>query len=189
MCLGCFRGWKCFAKAWGKCILKRPRWRGCCIRIRNPLCLAANAACWALKKSLDLILKAAVVVVNKSRRVLDVAKVALSLAQGVLHASKKTLGAANVVLKGIKNAYKVGANALSALVKFAGIFGKLIDIRHIYFRSALGKAKIGEFECRVRGVLIGANLDIMVKFNIRDVLSLIKNIAERAISGLSKFVG
>ena len=143
--------------------------------------------CWALKKSLDLILKAAVVVVDKSRHILDVVKVALSLAQGVLYTAKLALDAANVVLEGIKIAYKVGVTAISALVNFT--FGKLINIREIYFKTALSVAKIGEFECHVRGVLMGANLDIIVKFNIRDVLSLIKNFAERAISGLSKFVG
>ena len=151
------------------------------------MCLAANAACWALKKPLDLILKAAIVVVDKSKIIVEAAKVALTLAQGVLQTVKEGLNAANLALEGIKKAYKIGVSAIAALVDFT--LTKVINITEIYFRRALSVANIFEFDCRVKGVLFGKNLDISVKFNIRDTLSLIKNIAERAISGLSNFIG
>ena len=129
----------------------------------------------------------AIVVVDKSKGVLDVAKVALILAQGVLNTAKLAFNAANAALEGVKVLYKVGATALTALVDFS--FTKPINIREIYFRRALSVANSFEFDCRVKGVLLGANLDIRVKFNVRDVLSLIGVIADRAISGLSKFIG
>ena len=187
MCIGCPKGWRCCGRAWGKCVCTLPGWDSCCTRVKNAVCIAANAACWALKKPLDVILKAAIFVVDKSKGVLDVAKVALTLAQGVLHTAKLALNAANAALEGVKVLYKVGATALTALVDFA--FTKLINIREIYFRRALSVANIFEFDCRVKGVLLGANMDIRVKFNVRDVLSLIGVIADRAISGLSKFIG
>ena len=172
---------------WGTCICKLPGWHSCCVRIKNPLCVVANAACWLLKKPLDLILQVAIFVVDKSRHVLDVAKVALSLAQGVLHAAKLALDAAIVVLEGIKITYKVGVQAITALVDFA--FKKLLNIREMYFRVALGSAKGAEFECRIRGVLLGVNFDVKLKFNLRNIWSLIRSLAEQAISGLSKFIG
>ena len=169
------------------CICKLPGWDSCCTRIKNPLCLAANAACWLLKKPLDLILQAAIFVVDKSRHVLDVAKVALTLAQGVLHTAKLALDAAIVVLEGVKITYKVGVKAISALVDFA--LTKILNIREMHFRVALGTAKGGEFECGIRGVVLGVNFNLRVKFNLFDIWSLIKYIAEQAISGLSKFIG
>ena len=173
--------------AWGVCICKFPDWDSCCIRVKNPACLAANAACWLLKKPLDLILQAAIFVVDKSGHVFDVAKVALTLAQGVLHTAKLALDAAIVVLQGIKITYKVGVKAISALVDFA--FTKILNIREMHFRVALGTAKGAEFECGIRGVVLGVNFNLRVKFNLFDIWSLIKYIAEQAISGLSKFIG
>ena len=124
---------------------------------------------------------------DKSRHILDVAKVALSLAQGVLHTVKLGLDAAIAVLEGIKFTYKIGVKAISALVDFA--LTKLVNIQEVYFKVALGSAKGGEFQCRVRAVLLGVNLNLHVRFNIYDIWSIIKYIAERAIPGLSKFIG
>ena len=186
-CVGCPSGWRCVTRVWGKCVLSVPGWDSCCIKVKNPLCLVANAACWLLKKPLDLILQAAIFVVDKSRHVLDVAKVALTLAQGVLHTVKLGLDAANVVLEVIKVTYKIGVKAISALVDFA--LTKVLNIREMHFRVALGSAKGAEFECGVRGVLLGVNFNLRVKFNLFDIWSLIKFFAERAISGLSKFIG
>ena len=169
------------------CVFGLPGWDSCCIRIKNPLCLLANAACWLLKKPLDLILQAVIFIVDKSRHILDIAKVALTLAQGVLHTAKLALDVAIGVLEGIKITYKVGVKAISALVDF--VLTKLLNIREMHFRVALGTAKGGEFDCGVSGVLLGVNFNLRVKFNILDIWSFIKYFAERAISGLSKFIG
>ena len=187
MCIGCPKGWKCCAKVWHKCICKRPGWDRCCKRIRNPVCLAKNAACWLLKKPLDLALRLAKVVVDKSRHILDIAKVALSVAQGALRGVQKLLDAAKAALEGIKIAYRVGVNALSALTKL--VFTQIINIREVYFKVGLGAASGGEFACRIKGVLMGKNLNVNLQFNTKDIWSLVKHLAERAMSGLSKFIG
>ena len=186
-CVGCPSGWRCCGKAWRKCICWLPGWNSCCFRVKNPACLLANAACWLLKKPLDLILQAAIFIVDKSRHILDIAKVALTLAQGVLNTAKLALDVVIGVLEGIKITYKVGVKAISALVDFA--LTKLLNIREMHFRVALGTAKGGEFDCGVSGVLLGVNFNLRVKFNILDIWSIIKYFAERAISGLSKFIG
>ena len=157
------------------------------MRITNPLCLVANAACWLLKKPLDLILQAAIFIVDKSRHILDVAKVALSLVQGVLHTAKLALDGAILFLEGVKVTYKVGVSAITALVDFT--FTKIFNITEIYFRVALGSAKGAEFECRVKGVILGMNLDVKLKFDLRNIFSLIKPLADQVLRGLSKFIG
>ena len=125
------------------CICVVPGWDSCCVRIINPICNVADAACWLLKKPLDLILRVAIVVVDKSFHSLDVAKVALTVAQGILHGAKVVLDGAIAFLVGVKITYKVGVSAITALVDFA--LTKLINIREIYFKVALGAASRGEF--------------------------------------------
>ena len=187
VCIGCPKGWHCCARVWGACVCGYPGWDSCCIRVTNPICLAANAACWLLKKPLDLILQAAIFIVDKSRHILDLAKVALSIAQGFLRGVQVLLEAAKAVLEGIKITYRVGVNALSALVHL--VFTQIINIREMYFKVGLGAAKGGEFACRIKGVLMGLNLDVYLEFNTRDIWSLVRNLAEKALSGLSKFIG
>ena len=85
----------------------------------------------------------AIVVVDKSFHSLDVAKVALTVAQGILHGAKVVLDGAIAFLEGVKITYKVGVSAITALVDFA--LTKLINIREIYFKVALGAASRGEF--------------------------------------------
>ena len=149
--------------------------------------MLANAGCWLLKKPLDLILQGAIFVVDKGRHVLDVAKIALIVAQGILHGVKVVLDGAILFLEGVKLTYKIGVYAITALAEF--VLTKIINIREIYFRVALSVAKGGEFMCRIKGVLLGLNLDLALKVNTRDITSVIKSIADRVISGLSNFIG
>ena len=113
-------------------------------------------------------------------------KVALTAAQGILHAAKLALDGAILFIEGVKVAYKVGVSAITALTDF--ILTEIINIHEIRFRVALSAANGGEFMCQIKGVLLGNELNVEVNFNIRDIASLIKNIAERAVSGLSGFI-
>lgn len=106
-CVGCPKGWICCARKWGACICRRPGWDSCCVRITSPTCLAKNAACWVLKKPLDLALQLAIVVVDKSRHALDVVKAALSVAQGVVYSARVTLDGAKAFLGGVKKPIKL----------------------------------------------------------------------------------
>ena len=114
-------------------------------------------------------------------------KVALTAAQGVLHTAKLAFDGAILFLEGVKVTYNVGISAISALTDF--VLTEIINIREIQFRAGLSVAKGGEFMCKIRGVLLGKDLNVSVNFNIRDITSLIKNIAEKAITGLSSFIG
>lgn len=186
-CVGCPKGWRCCGKVWGKCVCTVPGWDSCCIRVKDPICTAANAACWLLKKPLDLVLKVAIVVVDKSRHALDVVKAAFTVAQGVLRTARVALDAVNAGLEVVKATYRIGVSALSALTNFA--FTQIINIREIHFKVGLSSASGGKFECGIKGVLLGNNFNFRVMVDTRNIWPLITFFADKAVSGLSKFVG
>ena len=59
----------------------------------------------------------------------------------------------------------------------------------MYFKVELSVANGGEFQCRVVGTLMGENINVNLDFDVRNPLKLAKSLADRAISGLSEFVG
>jgi len=146
-----------------------------------------NAACYLLKKPLDLVLTAEIKVVDKSRVLLDAAKGALSVAQGVVNAAKRSLDLAIGFLEGVKKAYHTGVNAMSALANFA--LTKIINIREMYFKAGLSVANGGVFHCRIRGVLMGKSVNLNLSFDTHNTLSIARALAEQAFSGISKFIG
>ena len=187
VCVGCPSGWECCGRAWGACICTHPGWDSCCTRIEDPICIAANAGCALLKEPLDLILRGAAAFVDESRIVLEAAKAALSVAQGFVSAAKGTLDIAIAGLTAVRKTYRAGVEALSAFANFA--LTEIINIREMYFKVALSVADGGEFQCRVKGVLMGNNIDLNLALNIRNPLELAKSLGEKAISGIKSFFG
>ena len=187
VCVGCPSGWTCCRRVWGRCVCKRPGWNSCCRRITNPVCTAKNAACYALKRPLDHALRVAIRGVEASKRTLNIAKGALSAAQGVVNAAKHSLHVAIKFLEGVKRAYRIGVNAVSALARFA--LTQIINIHEMYFRVGLDTASGGRFHCRVRGVLMGRHMNLNLGFDTRNIWNIAKNLAERAVSGVSRFIG
>ena len=177
----------CCGRAWGKCVCTRPGWDNCCKRITDPACTARNAACYLLKKPLDLTLSHAINVVDRSRIILDAVKGALSVAQGVVNAAKHSLDLAIGFLEGVKKAYRTGVNAMSALANFA--LTKIINIREMYFRAGLSVANGGKFHCHIRGELMGENINLSLSFDVHSIQSIARALAERVFSGISKFIG
>ena len=166
---------------------KRPGWHSCCWRVPDVACHAANAACWVIRRAIDLALRAAISVVYNSRHILDVAKAALQVARGVVYVARLSLDVAIAFLDGVRYTYRVGVKAISAVVSFA--LTKIVNIREIYFKVGLGVASGGVFECRVKGVLMGGNIDVNLRINTRNIWSIIISLAEKAIPGLSGFIG
>ena len=187
VCIGCPSGWKCCKKVWGKCVCKRPGWDSCCTRAPEPSCELANKGCYGLKKAADLALSGAIKVVDKSRHTLNVAKVALTGAQGTVNFAKKGLDVVIAALEGVKRIYRVGVNAISSLANFA--LPKIINIREMYFKVGLRAASDGKFQCRVIGVLMGKSINVNVNFDIHNIGTIAKDLAELAVSGISKFIG
>ena len=185
--MGCPKGWRCLARWWGRCVFGIPGWDSCCWRITDPICLLANAGCWVLKKTLELGVTIAIGFVNVGKVAIDIAKGFLTVAQGAVNLAKGVLQGAIYFLEGVKRLYRIGVEALAAIASF--VLTQIINIREVYFRVGLSVANGGEFECRIKGVLLGNNIDIHLKFDTRNIWSLAKALAEKAISGLSKFIG
>ena len=187
MCVGCPSGWDCCGKAWGKCVCKHPGWDSCCTRVDDPKCVAENAGCALLKEPLEAVLKGAAAFVDESRGILEGAKAALSVAQGVVTAAKGSLDIAIAGLAAVRKTYRAGVEALSAFANFA--LTEIINIQEMYFKVALSVADGGEFQCRVKGVLMGNKIDLNLALNVRNPLELAKSLGEKAISGISGFFG
>ena len=90
-------------------------------------------------------------------------------------------------LEGVKITYRVGVDALNAIAKFT--LTEIINIREMYFKVELSVADGGVFQCRVKGVLLGNNIDLELTLNIRNPLELAKSLGEKAISGIKNFFG
>ena len=186
-CIGCPRGWHCCGRWWGRCVCWRPGWDSCCWRIPDLLCNILNGICSVARRALDLALRAAIWVVDKSRHVLDVAKEALYVARGVVKAARKTLDAAIAFLEGVKRLYRIGVKALDALASLS--LTQIITIREIYFNVGLNVANGGRFQCRVIGTLMSWHFNSIMDIDTRNIWSIARSLAERAFSGLSKFIG
>ena len=108
-------------------------------------------------------------------------------AESVVAIAKKSLDLAKGALENVKNVYKVGVKALKALRDF--IATNIINIREIYFKVALSVARGGKFQCRVKGVVVGRDLNVNLNFDVKDILSIAKSLSEKVISGISDFIG
>ena len=146
-----------------------------------------NAGCWLLKKPLELAITIAIHIVDKSKVFVDIAKGALSVVQGIVRGARGLLDGVIGFLEVVRRTYRIGVNALSALANF--VLTQIINIREIYFKVGLSAASGGRFHCRVKGVLMGQNINLNLYFDTHNIWSLAKNLGERAISGISKFFG
>ena len=185
VCVGCPKGWKCCGKEWGICYCKRPKWKKCCKKISDPACVTANTVCAKKKELLDLILQEAIKVVDKSKVTLKLAIAALSAAQDAVNSAKTAFDLAVKALDVVRTTYKVGVSALNAIDKFT--LTKIINIKEMYFKVQLSAANGGKFQCQVKGVLVGRNIDLNLSFDISNILSIAKSLGEKAMPGILKF--
>ena len=162
-----------------------PRIKLCCKNIPNPLCVAANAACYLLKEPIKFLIRAAAVIVDKSRHLLKVAKFALTVAEKVVRSARHLLKVAIVFLEGVKVACKAGIQALKFVNK--ALFTSL-DIQEISFHTSLSAANGGAFRVGVKAVVLTRPVSFRIHFNIRNPIELIKSLASQLVGGLFKFL-
>ena len=187
MCVPGICGSTCKKKKWGVCLLWVPKTSSCCTKIPDAVCETVNAACKAARETAKGVLKAAEKTVKGSKVTLDAAKGVLEGAKGVVSAAKHTLDVANAALEAAKLTYKIGADAATALTRFA--LKDLFNIREITFDVSLSVASGGSFSGRVSARIFGKNVDASLSIDVRDIVSMAKQLADKAIGGLSKFVG
>ena len=179
VCVGCPKDWECCGRAWGKCVCRQPKWNSCCKQIPDPACVNANTACVALWNIIDNGVK-------YLKKKLKQAKAVLSKAQGAVNFAERVLKNAVKALDVVKTTYKVGIRSLKAIDGFT--LTKIINIKEMYFEVKLSAATGGKFQCRVKGVLMGRNINLKLRFDIRNILSIAKSLGEEAVPGISKFV-
>ena len=156
---------------------------GCCEL--DVTCVIANTACEESKKLINSGLKLAKTVLTESDVALDIAKGVLTAAQGVVSAAQSSLDLAIGALATVRKTYSAGVDALDALATFA--LTEIVNIHEMYFKVELSVANGGVFQCQVKGVLMGDDIDLDLDFDIKNPLELAKSLGEQAISGLSKY--
>ena len=187
MCIPGSCGTTCKKKKWGKCIIRIPKFSSCCYKAPDAACETRKATCIAARATANAALRAAKKTVQSSRVTLDAAKGVLEGVKKTVSAAKHTLDVANAALEAAKVTYKVGADAATAITRFA--LKDLFNIREITFDVSLSAASGGSFSGRVSARIFGKNVDASLSIDVRDVVSMAKQLADKAIGGLSKFVG
>ena len=184
VCIGCFDGTYCCARAWGKCVLRCPEWDSCCSRISDPICEAENVACEALKAPIQVALAAARELVESTGDTLQVANYGLAFAEAALTVAEEGVNAAQDFLDGIESTYAVGLKVAESIAE-VGLNG-LVDIREISFDVGLDVASGGAFFASVRAVFAGAaEVTISLDINLYDITSMVKDLADRIGDGFS----
>ena len=188
VCVPCIDGTFCCGRIFGVCICGLPDIKDCCNRITDPICEAANFGCEALRATANLGIDVAEGVVEGARQTLTLAKLALEAAQEIVDASQVTLDIANGVLEAAAATYRFGTEAATAIAEF-GLTG-LINIREISFDVGLSAATGGQFSASIRASFLGSDeVTLSLSINVRDIVSIAKDLAEEIGEGFSSLFG
>ena len=136
-----------------------------------------------MRATLTAALRVAERAVDESRHVLDVAILALELAKGAFNAAKLPFDAAVAALEVVKQTYSVGVEAINKIAEFG--LGEIVNIKGITFDVSLSAAATGSFSVSVSARLAGNDVNLSLSINLHDVIGIARDIADRAIDGLS----
>ena len=162
----------------------RPRWNGCCRRVSDPACEAANTACLALKEPIRTALSAAERLVDSSRHTLEVANAAISGLQLAVNGAQQALSVAQEAVSIVETTYATGLQAAN-FISTLGLNG-LISIRQISFDVELAAAAGGSFSGSVTAVFAGAaETTVSLNVNLFDIPSMARQLANHIGNGLS----
>ena len=148
----------------------------CMFSFPNPICVAKNLACRAIRGVAYVALEAAKlfvrapmlaldvakgavsvaqVVVDKSRVVLDLAIAAIDLAKVGLEGAKVVLSGAKLVLEGVKVAVKVGLKVVDLILKYG--LQSLIDAKNCNFDINISTRSLPVFAvgCELNALRLG----------------------------------
>ena len=184
VCVGCLDGSTCCGTAWGHCVCWRPKWNGCCHRISDPTCEAANAACIALKEPIKLSLRGAEALVGTTRQTLDVANAAITGLQQAVNVAQQGLRGAEEVVRAVQTTYAAGLQAADFISRLT--INGLISIREISFDVTLATAAGGSFSGSITAAFAGAaETTISLSVNLYDITSMASQLANHIGNGLS----
>lgn len=183
-CVPCITGSHCCGHVFGACVCKLPEYDSCCTHVSDPVCESANLACKGLRATAQAAFSAAETAVKGAESSLDVANAGLVAAHGAVTAAKSSLDAAKETLSATAATYKLGSEAADKIAQF-GLNG-LIHIREISFDVSLSEANGGSFSGSVSASFAGqAEVTVSLNINLRDITSMVKQLASHIGSGLS----
>lgn len=184
VCVGCVRGSTCCGTVWGRCVCWRPKWNGCCHRIADPTCEAANAACIALKEPIRAALRGAEALIDTTRQTLDAANAAISGLQQAVNVAQQGVTAAEGVVSAVQATYAAGLDAANFISRLT--INGLISIREISFDVSLATASGGAFSGSITASFAGAaEATTSLNVNLYDITSMASELANHIGNGLS----
>ncbi|WAR28399.1 LOW QUALITY PROTEIN: VGFR2-like protein, partial [Mya arenaria] len=200
----------CYKRVW---IFKIPypccKFTSCMISFPDPICLALNLLCRAVRAIAFLALEAAKVfaripmlaldaakvivsaaqfIVDKSRVVLDIAIAALDLAKLGLEATKGILEGAKLALEAVKQVVKLGVAALNLIIKYG--LESIIDVQNCGFEVTLSSHDKAVFDvhCDVNVFKTGFRT-IKIRINFNDIFQSLWYAAKATITSILNSIG
>lgn len=138
---------------------------------------------WIANKAMD----AAKWTVQQSSHVLDLAKDALTIAEGAVDGAEGCLDLAVDVLKGVGEACKLALALAQAIKDFGEGIEKIIKIEEITFDTKLSEANIGSFDVTLKGSFLGVEKTLELYIDLKSIASICKQLAEHIGEGFGKF--
>lgn len=199
----------CWTKVW---FVKIPypccSFTTCMFSFPDPICVAINLGCYALRgiayaalEAAKLFVKAPMVVldaaklavtgaqfiVDKSRVVLDIAVAAMDLAQVGLEGSKTVLEGAKYALEGVKKVVKWGLKALDYVIQYG--IQAILDVRNCGFELKLttGDESVFDIHCEVN-VLKQGFRDVRMRINFNNVFQSLWQAAKATVETVLKSI-
>lgn len=168
---------------WGNCVCVVPRFSSCCWRVRDPVCVAENAACDLLKAPIRILLEAAEATLRTSRSTLDVARIAFRAAEEVLSGAQQAVNLASDALELVEDTYQLGIEVAADIAQFG--LTETVNIKEITFDASLSVASSGRFAASVKARLLGVDASVSVTLDLRDITRAAAELADHMVDGLS----
>lgn len=210
-CMSCLPGLKCRwcrTRGWIKIPYPCCRFTKCMIRLPNPLCLVANAACYVLRGiayaalefaklvikgvmvAMDiakLALSAAQFIVDKSRVVIEIAKLAFDGAIFVLDGAKGILETAKIALEGVKFIVRGAVEVFNFIITHT--IQRLFDLKECGFAIELSTKDVFiiDVSCKLNFMQSGWQ-DIRLRINFKDVISTMWEAAKSVVRFLTNSI-
>ena len=123
---------------------------------------------------------------DESKRIFDAAIELLKEAEKAAKNSRKCFNFVKTALTKLERTYKAATKAVSTIANVG--LGGVFDIREVSFDVALSTAATGHFRASIVVSIFRKLKRFSLDINLRDILSFVKAIGERAVKGIKHFI-
>ena len=160
----------------------------CSIKVDEPLCAAANAACRLLRAPFELLLDTAKLALEGITAALSLAQEVLRVAEEALEVTSKVLDAANHLLDQTTKFVGPLANYALAVLEFG--LDNILIIKKVHLEQRLAATNGLTFSASVEMTIIGINVKWSGKLQLDNPIKLIEYaidyIKDRASGGIGR---